>query len=66
MNWVSPVANLIGAPSTRHQTKEEGPTGDYTENDNKVATTPSEAHPGMDARRTHPKERTRRPTASRN
>ena len=45
------MANLIGAPRPHHQTEEAGPTGDYTENDNKAAATPSEAHPEMDTRR---------------
>ena len=55
MDWVSAAANLIGAPSSHHQTEEAGPTGDYTENDNKAAATPSEAHPEMDTRRLVPK-----------
>ena len=55
MDCVSTMANLVGAPSTRHQTEEAEPTGDYVEKYDKAATTPSEAHPGIDARRLVPK-----------
>ena len=51
MDGVIAVVNLIGAPSTRHQTEEAGPTRDYTEKGNEAATAPSKAHPGMDYRR---------------
>ena len=55
MDGVSEVANLIGAPSTRHQTEEARSTGENTKKDDKAATNPSEAHPRMDARRLVPK-----------
>ena len=51
MDRVIAVANLIGAPRTRHQTKEAGPIGDYTEKSNEAAATPTEAHPRMGAMR---------------
>ena len=51
MDWVSAAANLIGAPSSHHQTEEAGPTGDDTKESDKEAATPRKAHPRMDSRR---------------
>ena len=55
MDGVIIVANLIGAPSTLHETEEAAPTRDYNEKGNEAATTPINAHPGIDARRLVPK-----------
>ena len=50
MDWVSAAANLIGAPSSHHQTEEAGPTGDDTKESDKEAATPRKAHPGMESK----------------